>query len=134
VTDADAGHAIAVRGVGESATGVRSNDGSGPARTDPLTADALAIPAAGPDVRLSVQTRCVAGRAALVATVANEGGSAVDAVVTSAFGTKTITALADGRSASATFSTRSAAIAEGDVTVAVGGTTVEQAYGARSCQ
>lgn len=134
VADADAGHAISVRGVGESATGVRSNDGSGPARTDPLTADALAIPAAGPDVRLSVQTRCVAGRAALVATVANEGGSAVDAVVTSAFGTKTITALADGRSTSATFSTRSAAIAAGDVTVAVGGTTVEQAYGARSCQ
>ncbi|KJL48698.1 Xylosidase/arabinosidase [Microbacterium hydrocarbonoxydans] len=134
VTAADAGHAISARGIGESATGVRNNDGSAPARTNPLTTTAAAIPGATVDVRLSVQVRCVAGKATIVATVGNETGQAADAVVTSGFGAKTITALADGRSASASFSTRSAAIAAGTVTVAVAEASVEQAYEARSCQ
>lgn len=134
VTAADAGHEISARGIGESATGVRNNDSTAPARTHQLTTAALAIPDVGFDVRLSVQTRCVAGRAAVVATVANETGQTMDAVVTSAFGTKTIMALADGRSTSATFSTRSASVSAGTVTVTVGGTAVDQTYSARSCQ
>lgn len=134
VTAADAGHEISARGIGESATGVQDNTGTALTRTDALTTRALTVPATAIDVRLSVQTRCVAGRATVVATVVNETGQAVDAVVASAFGVKTLTGLADGRSTTATFSTRMASIAAGTVAVAVGDDAIEQTYAPRSCQ
>lgn len=68
------------------------------------------------DVTATAATRCVAGKLTLVVTVANGSDRAVTASIDGAYGSKDVT-LAAGKSTSATFATRLAAIPAGTVTV-----------------
>lgn len=141
VTAADAGHAVAVRAVGESTTGVTNNAGTAAARTDALGSAAVPVAPAGLDVRVEVQTRCVAGKVAVVPTVTNVADVPIDADVASPYGTKRLSALEAERAGSATFSARAASIPAGTVQVTATGvrdgvsvtTMIEQPYTARSC-
>ncbi|ANJ25961.1 family 43 glycosylhydrolase [Agromyces aureus] len=90
-----------------------------------------------PAFSVTAQTRCVAGKATLVATLANTGPGQVDVLVESAFGQKQL-ALASGKGASATFSTRTAELGAGQLTAkatSAGGVakTFIAAYSARNC-
>ena len=87
-------------------------------------------------------TRCVAGKVVLTTTAKNTGTSPVDIVMTSAFGTKTFTAVAPGKNATGAFTTRQVSLDAGSVTVDSTGTvdgmtlTDQQkpAYAAASCR
>ena len=87
-------------------------------------------------------TRCVAGKVVLTTTAKNTGSSPVDIVMTSAFGTKTFTAVAPGKNATGAFTTRQVSLAAGSVTVdstgTVDGATLtdqqKPAYAAASCR
>jgi len=94
-----------------------------------VTAKVTVTPVAQEPLTLAVASRCVAGNAVLVATVGNSGDTAADVLVESAYGSRQMTGLAAGKSISASFSTRTAALAAGVVTAA--GKNV--AYQARSC-
>lgn len=92
--------------------------------------------AEGPQVTATADTRCVVGRVVETVRVTNEGASAVEAVVSSQHGTRTVT-VEPGRSTSVTFSTRLGQVPDGEVTVtatgAEGSATVTAPYTARSC-
>ncbi|HMR48222.1 MAG TPA: Ig-like domain-containing protein [Arachnia sp.] len=62
-------------------------------------------------------SRCVAGKSTLVATITNEHGSAIDATISSPYGTQSVASLASGTSKSFAFSTRLQAMPAGTVTV-----------------
>lgn len=81
-------------------------------RVSSVAADPVA-PAA---VEATATTRCVAGKAVVVATVRNADEVALDVTATSAYGTKAFTLDADA-SASASSSSRAKTIAAGEVTV-----------------
>ncbi|MPV49484.1 DUF1080 domain-containing protein [Pseudactinotalea sp. HY160] len=86
----------------------------------------------------AVTTRCVAGRQVLVASVTNVAGAPLDVSVETAFGTRSVAALADGATKSLAFTTRSVAIDGGELTVdATGGDGLDGqevlAYEAVSC-
>lgn len=95
----------------------------------------VTIRVAGAAVKTTVSTRCVAGRAALVVTVQNPSSSPVSATVSTVAGSRQITALAAGKSTSATFSTRMPSLAAGEVSVLVAGTAspVKTSYPAAVC-
>jgi beta-xylosidase len=89
------------------------------------------------DVTATTATRCVAGKLTLVVTVANGSDRAVTASISGAYGSKDVT-IAAGKSTSATFATRLAAIPSGAVTIAAtaeGATdaSVTAAVAAASC-
>lgn len=90
-------------------------------------------PAAAPEITAIATSRCVAGKAVVVASVRNADAATV-AVSTTAgsYGSKSLTVAADD-SASASFSTRTAALAAGSVQVAVPGATFTAAYPAKTC-
>ncbi|MBS1906451.1 MAG: Ig-like domain-containing protein [Actinobacteria bacterium] len=68
-----------------------------------------------------VTARCVAGKAVLVATVRNTGGSPVAVAIDGTYGTKSIPELAAGASVSQAFSTRLASMPAGAIGVSVTG-------------
>ncbi|MEU5870781.1 immunoglobulin-like domain-containing protein [Glycomyces sp. NPDC047369] len=94
-------------------------------------------PDAGPDLHATVSTRCAAGKVVLVASVTNDGDTAVDAAVATAYGSKALAGIAPGGTASAAFTTRAAAITAGTATVtgtdAVGTSELAAAYAAATC-
>lgn len=73
----------------------------------------------GPQLAVSATatTRCAAGKAVVVVTAVNGSAAPVSVDVGTAYGTKRLDALEAGKGASATFSTRLAAIPAGSVTV-----------------
>ena len=81
---------------------------------------------------LTATTRCVAGTAALVTSVANTSDTAVDVTVRTAYGSKTVTVPA-GKSTSQTFSTRKAAIPADSVTASGADAARSADYAARTC-
>lgn len=93
------------------------------------------------DVSGTVATRCVAGKAVQVVTVTNGEPVAVSVAVQSPYGTRTLAPLSAGKSTSASFTTRLAAIPGGAVTLTanatVGGSPVtatsDVAYPAATC-
>lgn len=96
-------------------------------------ASVAADPVAAPAVSAVATTRCVAGKAVVVATVGN--ADAATAAVTAAagsYGSRSL-AVAAGESASASFSTRAAALPAGSVQVTVPGATFSAAYPAKTC-
>ncbi|WP_395244260.1 family 43 glycosylhydrolase [Agromyces sp. MMS24-K17] len=105
-----------------------------------VTATVIVEKPAQPAFTVTAQTRCVAGKATLVATLGNAGDGSVDVLVESAYGSKQV-ALAAGKSASATFTTRTADLGAGQLTAKVTSTaggqqvvkTYTAAYTARSC-
>ncbi|MEE6295620.1 discoidin domain-containing protein [Georgenia wangjunii] len=92
----------------------------------------------GLEVSVVADTRCVVGRVVETARVTNESDQPVEAVITSPYGSKTVTLGAD-RSTSVAFTTRLGSVPAGEVTVSStadglpGTTTVTAAYGARTC-
>src|SRR5690625_3235480 len=83
-------------------------------------------------VGVVADTRCVVGRVGETVRVTNETAQALDVVVSSGHGSRTVTVPAE-RAPSVTFSTRQAAVPAGEVTVAAGGQTTTAEYAARSC-
>ncbi|MDA1361093.1 hypothetical protein O1R50_15795 [Glycomyces luteolus] len=94
-------------------------------------------PDAGPDLDAAVSTRCAAGKVLVTASVRNVGDTAADVVVSTAYGRKTLAAVAPGATVSAVFTTRATSIAAGTVTVtgtdANGETGLAEPYAAASC-
>ena len=70
-------------------------------------------------VTVTADTRCVAGKVTVTARVANGATVPVALAITSTYGSKSIAAVQPGKSTSAAFSTRSAAIGAGSVVVTV---------------
>ncbi|MDQ1135205.1 GH43 family beta-xylosidase [Microbacterium sp. SORGH_AS 1204] len=88
-----------------------------------------------PTVQLTASSRCIAGKATLVATVTNTGTAALDAKVSSPFGSTDVTGLAVGKTKSVTFATRTPTLTAGSVTATAAGSggAVTADYAARSC-
>ncbi len=88
------------------------------------------------NVEVSAETRCVAGKVTLAVKVTAGGADAASVTVTTAYGSRVAT-VAAGKSASYAFSTRSASVPVGEVSVDVtqGEATgvVTATYAARSC-
>ncbi|MCW3493423.1 family 43 glycosylhydrolase [Microbacterium sp. SSM24] len=82
----------------------------------------VTVTASGLDVDAAVTSRCVSGKVVQVLTVTNGEDVPVTIAVSGTYGTKTFTALAAGRSASATFTTRLAAVPAGTITLAASAT------------
>ncbi|MGU3645381.1 LamG-like jellyroll fold domain-containing protein [Microbacterium sp. C23T] len=101
-----------------------------------VTADVVVASAPLP-VTVTTATRCVAGKVVLTVTTANDGGAPVALAITTPYGSKTVAAVQPGKSTSAAFTTRLAAIPTGSVavTVSAGSTTAEKSatFAAASC-
>ncbi|WP_435735997.1 GH92 family glycosyl hydrolase [Cellulosimicrobium sp. PMB13] len=108
------------------------------AQASALSALIAATPQA-PEVRVEVQTRCVAGTAYVAVRATNVGTGPLDVGVTTPFGTKTFSGVAAGKNGYQSFSARAKTVEAGSVTVTAvpsgGGqrTTQEVAYPARTC-
>lgn len=87
-----------------------------------VTATVTVTGADGLDVEASVATRCVSGKVVQVVTVANREDVPVSVTVSGSYGTKTITSLAAGKSASASFTTRLPVIPAGAITLTASAT------------
>jgi hypothetical protein len=92
-----------------------------------------ADPVAAPAVSAVATTRCVAGKAVVVATVGNADAATVAVSATAgSYGSRSLT-VAAGESASASFNTRTSALAAGSVEFAVTGATFTAGYPAKTC-
>jgi GH43 family beta-xylosidase len=92
-----------------------------------------ADPVAAPAVCAVATTRCVAGKAVVVATVGNADAATVAVSATAgSYGSRSLT-VAAGESASASFNTRTSALAAGSVEFAVTGATFTAGYPAKTC-
>ncbi|WP_407359160.1 family 43 glycosylhydrolase [Microbacterium sp. LTA6] len=85
-----------------------------------------------PGIRVVASTRCVAGKAVVVATVANAASQSASVVLASPYGTRTLT-VAAGASASASFSSRLVTAPAGEISGTVDGAVSTASYGGRSC-
>src|SRR5690606_28665174 len=90
----------------------------------------------GPEVSVEADTRWAVGKVDETVKVTNESETPVEAVISTAFGSKTVTVAPD-KTVSATFSTRQAAVPAGEVTVTASAdgevTRVTEPYAARWC-
>jgi hypothetical protein len=92
-------------------------------------------------VTVTVQPRCIAGKAYLAVRVLNDHNSAVDVVMETRYGNRSFADVAPGAAAFQSFAVRAAAVPAGSVTVrataTVGGnevtTTVNADYAAETC-
>ncbi len=136
-----------VRSIGANLNQWRGAEGStaynAPERTlfssTAITVTAEVMVAAPPlPVTVTVSTRCVAGKVVVVPQVRNDGASAVALRLTTAFGSKSVSALQPGKTTSAAFTTRSGTATAGAVTAAVsaGGLSAETTadYPAVTCR
>ncbi|MEU5550360.1 family 43 glycosylhydrolase [Micromonospora sp. NPDC047793] len=73
-------------------------------------------------VTVTVQTRCVAGKAYVAVQARNDHDAAVDVVLESAYGQRSVSAVAPGASAFQQFTTRAASVPSGSATVRATGT------------
>ncbi|MGX5697806.1 LamG-like jellyroll fold domain-containing protein [Agromyces soli] len=87
---------------------------------------------AGPALTVSASTRCVAGKALVVATVENTGDAPATVAVDTAYGSK-IVQLAAGRAVSQSFNARVASIPAGTVQASTPAGSKTAAYDARDC-
>ncbi|WP_426309963.1 PQQ-dependent sugar dehydrogenase [Cellulosimicrobium sp. E-16] len=91
-----------------------------------------------PEVDVTVEPRCLAGKTYVAVRALNADDSTLDVAIETPFGSKTFADVAPGKNAYQSFSTRATEIEAGEVTVTVtdadGGTdTVTAGYAARSC-
>ncbi|MGX5695671.1 family 43 glycosylhydrolase [Agromyces soli] len=106
-----------------------------------ITADQVTTPEPTLDVTVTAGTKCVAKKVVVTATLNNAGDVPVSVKFDSAYGSKTIAAVAPGANASHAFSTRAASVPAGTVTATVQGVvdgrtitkTVDAGYGAGAC-
>ncbi|WP_230672658.1 LamG-like jellyroll fold domain-containing protein [Rathayibacter sp. Leaf248] len=109
---------------------------------DKISVTPLVASTAKLSVETSSTTRCIAGKVVLTTTAKNTGSAPIDVVMTSAFGTKSFTAVAPGKNATSSFTTRQASVQAGSVTVdssgVIGGAKVTDkrtaAYAAATCR
>lgn len=95
----------------------------------------------GPDVQVSTTARCVSGKVTLVVQVKNLSDAPVTANASTPYGTKVLSGIQSGKSASWAISTRAAAVPPGSASVSATSTTGSSAgtkeftaaYGAFSC-
>jgi len=97
----------------------------------------IELPAAGPQVEVTADTRCVVGRVVETVRVTNTEAEPLELTVTTPFGTRTAT-VGPERSSSLTVTTRAAAVPAGTVDVTAQAsderrTTATATYAARSC-
>ncbi|PPH41195.1 cellulosome enzyme [Rathayibacter sp. AY1E4] len=86
-------------------------------------------------------SRCTAGKVTITGTATNTSAVAADVTIGSAWGTKTFTGVAPGKTVSAAFSTRAASVGAGALDVRIAGTvdgaaasgSTAPAYGAARC-
>ena len=74
------------------------------------------------DVAAVASVRCVAGKSVVAATVSNDGDVPVELAISGAYGSRSISALAAGKSSSSAFTTRAAYIAAGSLIVTASAT------------
>ena len=84
-------------------------------------------------VTVTAQTRCLAGTAYVAVRAVNDDDAPLAVRLVTAFGTHEAAEVAPGASAYQSFSTRSAHVDAGEVTVEAGGGTVVAPYDARTC-
>ncbi|MER5456145.1 carbohydrate binding domain-containing protein [Micromonospora sp. NPDC002389] len=96
---------------------------AGPAGADLFELDTWAFEAATAElpVTVSVQARCVGGRAYVAVQARNDHDAPVNMVLESAYGQRSVSAVAPGASAFQQFTTRTAAVPAGTATVRVTG-------------
>lgn len=82
-----------------------------------VTVELPALVADGLDLQPTVGQRCVAGKTYLAVSVRNADDVAADVTVQTAFGSKTLSAVAPGTAATATFATRALGVVAGEVSV-----------------
>ncbi|MEE6272115.1 PQQ-dependent sugar dehydrogenase [Georgenia wangjunii] len=92
---------------------------------------------AGPEVSVVADTRCVVGRIVETVRVTNESAVPVEAVISSSYGSRTVT-IAPDRTTAVAFSTRQASVGAGEVSVTASAegmpdSTATASYAARSC-
>ncbi|WP_335987652.1 family 43 glycosylhydrolase [Glycomyces sp. MUSA5-2] len=92
----------------------------------------------GPEISVTLGSRCVAGKVVLTVQVGNDSDRTVGLRVSTPYGDKTFRALGSGGVLSSAFTTRAAAVAAGTVTVTATDTdgnsfTRTTAYAAASC-
>jgi GH43 family beta-xylosidase len=87
-----------------------------------VTATVTVTAPAGLEVEASVTARCVSGKVVQIVTVANREDVAVGVSLTGAYGSKTFASIDAGKSASASFTTRLAAIPAGTLTLTASAT------------
>lgn len=87
-----------------------------------VTATVTVTGSEGLEVEASVTTRCVAGKIVQVVTIANEEDAPVAVTVAGSYGSKTFASIGAGKTASASFTTRLAAVPAGQVTLTASGT------------
>lgn len=86
-------------------------------------------------ISAKTSARCVAGKVVLSATVTNRSTTSLEADIVSPFGTKKVTGLAAGKSASVSFSTRMAAVTAGSTAFHVEGhSPLDVAHTALACR
>ena len=103
-------------------------------RSTAVTVHATVVVAGAASAPFTVQaeTRCVAGKATLVARIQNAGSAAADITVQTGYGTKTVS-VAAGKSTSQTFSTRLDTVPAGSIQATAGTDAATADYAARSC-
>ncbi|MGW0504583.1 carbohydrate binding domain-containing protein [Micromonospora sp. NPDC003241] len=96
---------------------------AGPAGADLFEIDTWAFEAATAElpVTVSAQTRCVGGKAYVAVQARNDHDAPVNVVLESAYGQRSVSAVAPGASAFQQFTTRTAAVPAGTATVRVTG-------------
>jgi GH43 family beta-xylosidase len=105
-----------------------------------VTATVVVEAPAEPAFTITAQSRCVAGKATLLASLSNSGDAQAEVLVESQYGTKRLS-LAAGKSTSTSFSTRTAELAAGQLTAKVTTTVAGQSlttshvadYSTRTC-
>ncbi|MBP1240799.1 hypothetical protein ABID92_001384 [Frigoribacterium sp. PvP120] len=104
----------------------------------PAVATITATAPPGPAVQASASSRCVAGKVTVMGTGTNASDSTVELTMSSPWGSRTFTGVAPGKTVSAAFSSRSASIAAGELSVtskaASGSRTVTAPYAAIVCR
>src|SRR5699024_4401554 len=90
----------------------------------------------GPEVSVEAATRCVVGRVVEAVKVTSESATPIEVVVSTAYGSRTVTVAPD-TTVSVAFSTRQASVPAGEVSVTASAdgevTTVTETYAAHAC-
>ena len=105
---------------------------AGTAQDDSRQRVEATVTVTGDQAALTATSRCVAGRSVLVTTVTNPGAEAVEAEISTAYGSREIT-LEPGARASRTFATRQADLPAGEATLSDGDVVTSVSYPAASC-
>lgn len=92
----------------------------------------------GPQVSVTAETRCLAGKVYVAVRATNDDDAALTVRLDTAFGTRTVADVAPGKNAYQSFAARATGVEAGEVTVVATdaegrSTTVTEQYDARSC-